>query len=268
MVAIDVVVLVAVALLGFLVVGLLRSNAELTRALHSLGVDLDPDSPTGAGAVPVAIQARPTPARPDATAVPDLAGVSPSGDAVGIAVTGVRHDTLVAFLTSGCSTCRAIWGVLEQGIPEVPGGARLVVVTRGSEAESPAAVAGLAGPHVPVVMSTDVWTGYDVPYAPYFVYVSGPAGRVVGEGTAATWEAMCAMVANAVADGTTNPLAPPDPPARPNIDQRWSKAGADAEREQRIDRELAAAGILPGDPRLRPTAITHPGPVGTGGADR
>ena len=42
-----------------------------------------------------------------------------------------------------------------------------------------------------------------MPYAPYFVYVSGPAGRVVGEGVAATWEEVRALVANAVADGTT-----------------------------------------------------------------
>ncbi|MCU4183197.1 hypothetical protein K6U06_02405 [Acidiferrimicrobium sp. IK] len=261
MVAVDVVVLAAVALLGFLVLGLLRSNAELTRAMHSLGVDLSPDAPAGSGAAgasaggvatPVALQARPTPARPDPTAVPDLAGVTPSGDAVAIAVTGVRHDTLVAFLTSGCSTCRGIWDVLKQGVPDVPGGARLVVVTRGSEAESPGVVAGLAGTHVPVVMSSDVWSGYDVPYAPYFVYVSGPAARVVGEGTAATWDAVRTLVANAVADGTTNPVAQPD------LGERWAKSSADADREQRIDRELAAAGILPGDPRLRPTSITQP----------
>ena len=253
MVAVDVVVLVAVALLGFLVVGLLRSNAELTRAMHSLGIDLSPGSPTGAGVnTPVSLTARPTPARPDATDVPDVAGVSPTGDAVAIAVTGVRHDTLVAFLTSGCSTCRGIWEVFKQGVPDVPGGARLVVVTRGPEAESPGAIEGLAGTHVPVVMSTDVWTGYDVPYAPYFVYVSGPGGRIVGEGAAATWDAVRSMVSNAVADGTTNPVAHPD------LSERWAKSAGDAAREERIDRELAAAGILPGDPRLTPTSITQP----------
>ena len=254
MVAVDVVVLVAVGLLAFLVLGLLRSNAELTRAMHHLGVDLGPDAPASAGAsTPVTLQPRPTPARPDATAVPDLAGHSPTGDALSIAVGGARHDTLIAFLTSGCSTCRGMWDVFRQGMPEVPGGARLVVVTRGSEAESPGAVEGLAGPHVPIVMSTDVWNAYDVPYAPYFVYVSGPAGRVVGEGAAATWDAVSSMVANAVADGTTNPLPQAD------LGERWAKSAGDAQREERIDRELAAAGILPGDPRLHPTAITQPG---------
>ena len=45
MVAVDVVIIAAVALLAVLVAGLLRSNAELTRALHHLGVDLGPDCP-------------------------------------------------------------------------------------------------------------------------------------------------------------------------------------------------------------------------------
>ena len=46
-------------------------------------------------------------------------------------------------------------------------------------------LAGRGRDAVPVVMSTEAWERYDVPYAPYFVYVSGPAGRVVGEGVAA-----------------------------------------------------------------------------------
>ena len=36
---------VAVALLGVLVAGLLRANAEVIRALHQMGVDLGPDTP-------------------------------------------------------------------------------------------------------------------------------------------------------------------------------------------------------------------------------
>lgn len=262
MVAVDVVIIAAVALLAVLVAGLLRSNAELTRALHHLGVDLGPDAPASAGVTtPVSLGARPTPARPDPSAIVDLAGVSPAGDAVSMAVTGVRHDTLVAFLTSGCQTCRAIWDVLRAGMPEVPGGARLVVVTRGPEAESSGTIASLAGTAVPVVMSTAVWEAYDVPYAPYVVYVSGQAGRVVGEGTAATWDAVATLVASAVADGTTSAAgAPRDAAHAPaaSLDERWAKAPADAAREARIDRELAAAGILPGDPRLSPPPAPRP----------
>jgi hypothetical protein len=232
---------VAVALLGALVAGLLRSNAEMVRAFHQLGVNLSPDT-GGSRSTPVALGARPTPGRPDATDVIDVSGVTPAGDAVSLALSGVRHDTLAAFLTSGCQTCMGFWDAFRQGSPDVPGGARLVVVTRGPEAESPGAIANLAGDGkhaVPVVMSTEAWEHYDVPYAPYFVYVSGPQGRVVGEGVAAGWEQVQTLVANAVADGTTG----------------RQRSRADRARDTAVDRALQEAGIGPGDPRLHPTSI-------------
>jgi hypothetical protein len=232
---------VAVALLGVLVAGLLRANAEMLRSLRQMGVDLSPD-PTATTATPVPLRARPTPGRPDASDVIDVSGVTPQGDAVSLAFAGVRHDTLAAFLTSGCQTCRGFWDTFRQGSPEVPGGARLVVVTRGPEAESPGTIAGLAGygtNAVPVVMSTEAWEHYDIPYAPYFVYVSGPEGRVVGEGVAAGWDQVRTLVANAVADGTTS---------RP-------RSRADRARDNAVDRALQEAGIGPGDPRLHPTSI-------------
>ena len=225
MVAVEVVTLAAVALLVVLVVGLLRSNAELLRALHALGVDLGGDAPA-ARTTPVSLSVRPTPARPDAGHVPDLVGTTPAGDAVGVPVAGVGHDTLVTFLTSGCTTCQGFWEVLRAGRAAAPGGARVVVVTRGAEAESPAAVAALAG-DATVVMSTEAWQTYDVPYAPYAIYVSGSRSEVVGEGAAASWDAMTTLIQGALADGG-----------------------------DRIDRDLAAAGILPGDPRLHHTTLT------------
>jgi hypothetical protein len=245
---------VAVALLALLVMGLLRGQAEVLRALYDLGVDLDPTTAGSArrsGAQPVAVAApgiRPTPTRPASDDIMDLNGTTPSGDAVSLAVGDVRHDTLVAFLTSGCATCRGFWDAFRNGPPEVPGGARLVTVTRGSEAESPGAIAALAG-SAPVVMSSQVWDHYDVPYAPYFVYISGPGGRVVGEGVAAGWSEVQALVANAVADGTTG-----DPIPRPASGSRARSRG-DRERDDAVDRQLRAAGIEPGDPRLHPTSL-------------
>jgi hypothetical protein len=238
---------VAVGLLAVLVVGLLRAHAEVLRALHDLGVDLDPARAAGRGPGPVAVAppaARPTPGRPDASDVIDLRGVTPGGDAVSLAVAGVGHDTLIAFLTSGCSTCRTFWDEFRSKAPDVPGGARLVAVTRGPEAESPGAVSSLAGA-VPVVMSSEAWEHYDAPYAPYFVYVSGPGGRVVGEGVASGWAEVRSLVANAVADGTTVPRGGAGRP----------RSRADRDRDSAVDRELAAAGILPGDPRLYPASI-------------
>ncbi len=242
---------VAVGLLGLLVAGLLRGHAEVLRTLHQMGVDLDPSASGAVGPVSVASPtARPTPGRPESTDVIDLNGTTPAGDALSLAVTGVRHDTLIAFLTSGCATCRGFWEAFRSGPPDVPGGARLVAVTRGSEAESPGAVAALAG-DTPVVMSTELWEHYDIPYAPYFVYVSGEAGRVTGEGVAAGWEEVKALVANAVADGTTTPRGP-----RKGVHER---SRADQERDDAVDRQLRAAGIAPGDPRLYPTSISDGG---------
>ncbi len=166
-------------------------------------------------------------------------------------MSGVRHDTLIAFLTSGCQTCRGFWDSFRAGPPDVPGGARLVVATRGPEAESPgrhrATWPAAAGHAVPVVMSSEAWEHYDVPYAPYFVYVSGPAGRVVGEGVAAGWEEVRTLVANAVADGTT--AGAPAGGGRP------APSRADRARDLAVDRALEEAGIGPGDPRLHPTPI-------------
>ena len=255
---------VAVALLGVLVAGLLRGHAEVLRSLHQMGVDLDPSAPAGrpVGPVPVAAPgsggARPTPGRPQSTDIMDLSGVTPAGDAVSLAVGDVRHDTLIAFLTSGCATCRAFWDAFRSGMLDVPGGARLVAVTRGPEAESPGAIAGLAG-STPVVMSTEVWEHYDIPYAPYFVYVSGPASRVVGEGVAAGWEEVRALVANAVADGTTRP-ADHSPASHSQVRRGLhERSAADQRRDDEVDRQLQAAGIEPGDPRLYPTSMSDGG---------
>jgi len=273
-VALDVAVLVVVALLAVLVAGLLRSHAEVLRAMHQMGVDLGPSKPTGSTS-PVALTTRPisarpdgirptparpdgirpTPARPDATDVVDLTGVTPRGDAVSIPVTSVRHDTLIAFLTSGCSTCREFWETFRTAVPDVPGGARLVAVTRGTEAESPGTLARLGGDQLPVVMSTECWEHYDVPAAPYFVYVSGTAARVVGEGTAETWGQVRQLVSSAVSDGTTVPRSQGPDLSGPDLSEHGQKARADAERERRIDAELAAAGIVPGDPRLHPISL-------------
>jgi hypothetical protein len=237
---------VAVALLALLVAGLLRAHADVLRTLHQMGVSLDPANPgeTASSAVLSAPRTRPTPERRDASHIADVTGITPRGDALSVAVLGVNHDTLLAFLTSGCATCRGFWDAFRGEPPDVPGGARLVVVTRGPDGESPGAILGLTGAGgpgsslVPVVMSTEAWEHYDIPYAPYFVYVSGPAGKVMGEGVSSTWEQVRTLVSNAVADGTTAPGRP--------------RSRADRERDAEVDRVLADAGVLPGDPSLYP----------------
>src|SRR5262245_1837515 len=99
---------VVVALLAVLVAGLLRSHAEILRALHGLGVDLDPDGSGTTSAVRPP-QRTPEPRSPSDRAAADIVGTTPRGDAMSLAVVGVAHPTLVAFLTSGCSTCTNFW---------------------------------------------------------------------------------------------------------------------------------------------------------------
>jgi hypothetical protein len=239
---------VAIALLAVLVAGLLRSHAEILRALHGLGVDVDWARRAGAGpatGVSTDVVLGPSPARSTDGEISgrDIVGTDPSGGAVRIAVLGARHDTLVAFLSTGCSTCRTFWDSFRSPSgPSVPGDARLVVVTRGPEAESPGLVRDLASPDVAVVLSSEAWEAYDVPVAPYFVMVEGATGRIVGEGAGTSWPQVTSLLTQALGD------APPPRPSR-------RTPSTDRAREARADDELMSAGIGPGDPRLYPTRL-------------
>ncbi|MEX2256599.1 MAG: hypothetical protein WEC34_14250 [Acidimicrobiia bacterium] len=228
-----------IALLAVLVAGLLRSHAEILRSLHELGVDLDPDSPAASRPRGVTVP-RPRDRESDRVGT-DVTGVTPRGDAVSIAVAGARHSTLVAFLTTGCSTCADFWTAFSDARRlQVPGDARVVVVTKGEEAESPARLRKFVLADVPVVMSSEAWKAYDVPVAPYFALVDGPTSQVVGEGAAATWDHLAQMMEQALADaGFTRPTSP-----RRRRDGR--------SREANVDAQLAAAGIEPGDSSLYP----------------
>jgi len=237
---------IVIALLALLVAGLLRSHAEILRALHELGVDMDParaDPADRATAAPV-IHRSQVPKRPSRRGV-DLVGVSPELDSVSIAVTGVDRLTLLAFLTSGCGSCLNFWDVFRDGGPlEVPGGARLVCVTKDPSDESVASIRRLAATTIPVVMSSAAWESYDVPVAPFFVLVEGTSGNVVGEGAASEWAQVVSLLHNALDDaGLLNRKGNVKRGAR-------MRANADALREGRADRDLRAAGIAPGDPSL------------------
>ena len=99
-------------------------------------------------------------------------------------------------------------------------------------------------------MSSEAWEHYDVPYAPYFVYVSGPAGRVVGEGVAAGWEEVRTLVANAVADGTTAAAARRRRPAGP----ARGPIGPGTSPSTEPWRRPGSRPVIPGCTRRRSTA--------------
>jgi hypothetical protein len=143
---------VVLALLALLVAGLLRSHAEILRTLHDLGVGRDPLAEPGVTTpVRAPTLTRSAPGTDQATAV-DVAGMTPGGDAVVIGVAGAPQPTLLAFLSSGCITCHHFWETFDTPGLELPGGARLVIVTMGPEAESESAIAEMAPRAVTVVM--------------------------------------------------------------------------------------------------------------------
>ncbi len=209
---------VLLVLLVVLVAGLLRSHAEILRRLGPADAN--------SGAAGRSVPEPPAGARARVPA-PDLTGTTPGGDVVSLSFTATgASPTLLAFLTSGCSTCAGFWETLAE--PRLPPDVQTVIVAHGPERERPTKLASLAPETVPVVMSSAAWSDYRVPGAPYFVLVDG---TIRGEGVATTWQALSSLVSDAVADER--------------------QAGGDA-RARRIDDTLAAAGIGPGHPSLYP----------------
>lgn len=244
MTAVVVALTLVVALLGVLVVGLLRSHADILRSLHSLGVDLDPSV-----ARPMALSV-PGPTRGPVGAgmvVPaDVTGHDPAGGSISVALVGEDRLTLLAFLSSGCLTCRPMWEQLGAPGLELPGGARPVAVTKGPHEESPAAVRSLTTAHRATVMSSEAWDAFQVPGSPYFVLVDG-TGTVMGEGTAPAWDRVVELLAEALGDRGL------DGSRRPAPDPR--RGGAGRERHAYVDDSLGASGIGPGHPSLYPDAV-------------
>ena len=239
MTALDGIQAAATVLLGLLVVGLLKSHAVILRQLHELGAGREEGAPR-----PVPVQLS---AAGNATGAPahDLGGQTPAGEAAAVAVVGAPHDTLLAFLSSGCLTCAGFWQALGAGGDlGLPARMRVIAVTKSPGDESEFAVREVAPTGRTVVMSTQAWLDYEVPGSPYFVHVDGSTGLVVGEGTAATWAQVVGLVSRAAEDRhvATMRIHLPDP------------------RGDQVDEELLAAGILPGDPSLYPTS--PPGSAG------
>ncbi|MEZ5247496.1 MAG: hypothetical protein R2707_20575 [Acidimicrobiales bacterium] len=219
MIVLVIVQSIAIALLAVIVFGLLRTHAEILRALDRAGVPLDDGAePARVGPVPVAA---PT-TRGDAV---DIVGTVPGGGPVKVALGG-DHHTLLAFLSSGCRTCQAFWTEFASPMVDLPGhDTRLVIVAQDPAHDSESRLAELAPTGVRTVCSSDAWTAYGVPGSPYFALVDGTSGRVVGSGTATAWEQVRGLLSQALGDealGTT------------------------------VDDALAASGIGPGHPSLYP----------------
>jgi hypothetical protein len=249
MVALVVVVTFVVLLLGVLVAGLLRSHADILRSLHELGVGVgDPASTSEKSSAQSAAPRIPTWSESSATLspAPTVAGVTPAGNARAVAVDNTDGFTLLAFLSSGCTTCAAYWEALQAPESlELPQGTRVAIVTKGPDRELPAEVARLATGRVPVVMSTEAWLEYEVPGSPFFVLVDGTSGTSVGQGVAPHVEQLVDLIQRAEHDRGRDHGKRRRPSSRRN----------GPEREADADEVLQMAGIHPGDPSLYPQTL-------------
>jgi hypothetical protein len=195
---------VVLTLLTAVVIGLLRSYAEILRRLpeeergatshRSAREDSEPQPLEG-----VVIPAHLPGPREGDTPVLDIVGTTLDG--AQIVLSPARTNTLIAFLSSGCLPCREFWDGLQPGRREpLPSDTRLVLVVKGPELESPARLRDLAPADVPVVMSSHAWGDYGVPMSPYFLFVSENTGTVRSEGSASSWEQVRSLLRDAIED--------------------------------------------------------------------
>ncbi len=213
---------VVIALLALVVAGLLRSHADILRRLHALDGG-EPESTTNGG---LHIAPRSGSRVPEA-----ISGVSPGGEAINVALRDTRGKVLLAFLSSGCSTCRPFWQEFQAGAEMPAPDVRPLVVTKGDHEESPSRIAELAPSQVRTVMSSQAWDDFQIPVSPYFVLVDSEQGAVIGEGAAGSWDHVRDLLTQAMTDVGT--------------DARTTR-----ERSQRTNDRLRSAGIEPGDPSL------------------
>lgn len=240
--------LLAVALVY--IVALLRSHADILRRLTLLedgvgqnGSPSRPPEPVIGGA-----EVR--------TALP-ISGTTLDGDAVALSFGSGSPVTLLAFMTSGCSSCAPLWSGMQQpaGLHELVD--RVIVVTHDTDRESPAKVRRLAPDTVEVIMAGAAWEDYAVPASPHFVLTDG-GGGILGRGSALSIEQLVEMVGDARADSA----AARDRAAAgvPSLAVRTTE-----QRAARSARALSDAGIRPGHPSLYPGEAEPPAGVPTQG---
>ncbi len=243
MTVVVVLLAVAVGVLTLIVFGLLRTHAEILRALDRAGISLD--DATASVPADAAVDRSDDVAPPEQGAALDIVGTVPTGGPTKVAVIGVSHFTLLAFLSSGCRTCKRFWEAFAEPDLELPGGnTRLVIVGQDPVHDSGSALAELIPHGVKAVLSSAAWEDYDVPGSPYFALVDGTENRVVGAGSALEWDQLRGLLDQALSDAGLDNRSGPS--------RRGSAHRSVRDRARSADDALQSAGIGPGHPSLYP----------------
>lgn len=180
---------ILIALIALLLVAMLRAYAELLRRLNA---------PTDADLVAQGIQEMRESRSIEGV---DFDGEGLGGEPVTVRIHGVRENTILIFLTSGCLTCRNIWLALsELERSPLPEGTRVFAVAKDREEESIPRLRKLASPQANLVLSNAAWEAYEIPGSPYFVYVEGETGKILGEGSAESWPQIVSLLEEALED--------------------------------------------------------------------
>lgn len=240
-------VLLAVALVY--IVALLRSHADILRRLAVL----EERAHTGAAATSGQLGASHASAVPavgggEVTSAGPISGTTLDGDSATLSFGPGSPVSLIAFLTSGCTSCGPLWEGLHAARDLTSLAQRVTVVTHDPTRESPTRLERLAPTGTEVIMSSAAWADYAVPGSPHFVLTDG-AGGILGRGSALSWSQLETMVADARGDARR---------AAASAGTAGS-ARTTAERAQRSENALASAGIGPGHPSLYPGASGVPG---------
>jgi hypothetical protein len=230
--AVVIALALVVALLGMLIIGLLRSHADILRRLEGLGAGMDGGHDHGSQ---MTLTRRP---EGQTVAGRRISGITPGGESAVVSLATGPDPTLLAFLSTTCSTCTPFWEGLQSSSMYFGGHRhRVIAVTLGESEESPTRALSMASPGLDVIMSSTAWSEFEVPGAPYFVVVAPGTGVVTGEGSAMTFDSLEEFLSDA-----TN-------------DEKWDLQARQGlyDEESRIDADLRRAGIVPNDPRLYPS---------------
>ena len=265
MVVVTIIIAALLAVALVYIVALLRSHADILRRLAVLEERAGAGAP--AWAEPDAVPGSGVPAvgGGEVSTAGPISGTTLHGDSVSLSFGPGSPVSLIAFLTSGCTSCAPLWEGLHEARDLASLAQRVTVVTHDPTRESPTRLERLAPDGTDVIMSSAAWADYAVPGSPHFVLTDG-AGGILGRGSALSWSQLQTMVADARADarraagaagagGATGAAGA----GAAGAAGAGGAARTTAERAQRSENALASAGIGPGHPSLYPGAEGVPG---------